>query len=549
MPLFESIRELRTMFFDPLFSPLFSEGAPSGEFRDESEGAPHSVAHSTRTANTYWRHYRDNPLVRAAVNEIVNALISIPLIADVYDPDSHSWQPLPPDDRMVRLLTSPSQSMAPAQWWQRYYTELTTLGNSYAWKHRTRMDDIDEFWLVDSRHMRPIAGARTMIDGFRFNPAFWIGTGEAAIAEAFLSRPDDKDYATSEIIFTCLTPDPTYPLMGLSPIASALKDIDLDTAITTFTTSLMERGAIHDWALITKTPIDNAESRRIERRWFRRRSGPNNAGGLVVVDGTEADLKQLGMSIGPRDMALMDLRKQVEARILMALNVPPIVVGSVIGLENATYSNYESARMAMHEENTDPFLSRVCSTFEWSLKDEFPEHGGKVVRIRADLSHVWALLDSVDKRDRLALAKMNGGVVSQRETRASIDMPPLAGVDDFYMTPANYQTQAIGVNGSVVAPVNPATANQPVAAPSARLRRTLARSIAGGDRAGALRTLSSYVRSLDLGYGETDSDFLAFDALFRVKASHDTETATEKAARLLDSVSEAAQQSRRRIEA
>jgi len=120
----------------------------------------------------------------------------------------------------------------------------------------------------------------------------------------------------------------------------------------------------------------------------------------------------------------------------MAMDVPPIVVGSIVGLENATYSNYMQARLAFHEENTDPNLWRFTSALEHGLADEFPEHAGKQIRIRPDLSRVMALLDWEDRRRRLALAEWNGGIKTQTEARASIDLPPLPG-GDFYAFPLN----------------------------------------------------------------------------------------------------------------
>lgn len=533
MTIGDMIHEFRSLWIDPLLNPL---GVPASEYTrdatDESEGSPRHFAKSARHVNTYWRHYRDNPLIRSATNEIINAIISIPLIADKYDRDSSSWEPIPMDDPLSQLLAFPSQSVSPAVYNQAAVTQLVVTGNGYEYKERGRLGAIREFTIADSRFMYPVRGQNTMLGGFNWTDKYATGTGEAAIGD-LAAHFDNKTYPIRDIIFTCLTPDPTYPLMGLSPIASALNDIDLDEAITRFTTALMNRGAVHDWALITKARTNESEMRRMVRRWFRR-SGPDNAGGLVVVDGTEADLKQLGMSIGPRDMALMELRKFVEARMLMVLNVPPIVVGSVIGMENATYSNYDSARKALHEENTDPLLTRICSAKEWSFRDEFPEHRGDMIRVRADLSHVWALLDNVDKRDRLWLAKMNAAAATQAEGRKGMDMSPLKGVPDFFMTPANYVPQTIDQIGKTGPVSNGATA----AAPDQKQVLALRKALADGDKIGVMRQLSAHAQYY--GFDVITGDMMAFDTLLRDEKSSPAETYRAKAHRLLSTVTETA---------
>lgn len=534
MTIASAITEFRNLYIDPVLNPL---GIAASDYRsdgtDESEGSPRHFAKSARNVNTYWRHYRDNPLIRSAVNEIVNAIISIPLIADKYDRDSQSWVPLAMDDPLSQLLAFPSQSVSPAIYQQAWVTQLIVTANGYQYKQRGRLNQIREFTIADSRFMYPVPGTNTMLDGFRWTDKYATGTGESAIADLMAHQFESKKYETRDIVFTCMNPDPAYPLMGLSPIASALNDIDLDESITRFTTSLMNRGAVHDWALITKARTNESEMRRMVRRWLRR-SGPDNAGGLVVVDGTEADLKQLGMSIGPRDMALMELRKFVEARMLMVLNVPPIVVGSVIGMENATYSNYDSARKALHEENTDPLLTRICSALEWSFRDEFPEHRGSMIRVRADLSHVWALLDNVDKRDRLALAKMNAAAMTQAEGRKAMDLAPLKDVPDFFMTPANYVPQTIDQIGKTGPVSNGATAT----APDQKQVLALRKAIADGDKIGVLRHLSAHAQHY--GFDTITGDMIAFDTILRDEKSSPAETNRAKAHRLLSNVTETA---------
>jgi len=455
------------------------------------------IPRSSNSIQTYWRHYKTNPLIRAAVVEAVHSLIGIPLVAEYYSETDKAWLPMPATDRLQRLLRRPSRSMPAAVFWGKQYTDLAVTGNMFMWKQRNDLDGIRQFQRLDPKYTFPIPGEVEEVGGFRYNPNRLIGTGQNALSDlrAGISYASATNYPLEDVVHIPLDPDPDYPLMGLSPIASALKDIDLDNAITEFTTSVMERGAAVDKVLITKQRINDAEARRLERRWLRRRAGPRNAGGLAIIDGTEATLENLGMSLGARDMGLADLRKLVEARVLMAMDVPPIIVGSVVGLENATYSNYNSAKLAFHEENTDPNLWRLCSALEFALTDEFPEHRDKLVRIRPDLSRVMALMQYEESRRRLALAEYNGGLATQTEARASVDRPPLPG-GNFYITPLNLARVVPGTEPVPVA--GPSPKPEPPQAISGRQMTRLRGSLRDGKTDDLIRELAAVAKSVGI---------------------------------------------------
>jgi HK97 family phage portal protein len=380
---------------------------------------------STASFATYRKHYRQNPAVRAAVTEIVNALTSIPLVAERYDSERKAWLPMGPGESLQATLERPSRRLDSATFYEDAYVDFVVLGNAYVLKlpegglHR-----------LDPAHVAPLPDGRGNIAAFLYDPKSAIGERTPQPSTAGTRLPVDQ------VIHLRTASDPDNPLIGLSPIASALREIDLDNSISEFTQSVINNGGAVDKVFVTKSRIQEAEARRIERRWFRRRSGPKNAGGFAVIDGTEGSLQNVGMSLSSREMGLFDLRKQVEARILMALDVPPIVVGSVVGLENATYSNYMQARLAFHEENTDPVLTKICSALEFGLAGALAP--GERVRIRPDLSRVMALLEWEDKRRRLALAEWREGLTTQTESRAETDRPPLAN-GDFYLLPLNTQ--------------------------------------------------------------------------------------------------------------
>ena len=134
---------------------------------DDDSGTP--SFRSAYNVNQYWRHYKTNPIVRAAVVEGVHAMTTIPFIAEYYSVPTQAWLPLPPTDRLVRRLRRPSRSFPPAVFWARQFTEQAVTGNQFIWKRRGGPEVIDEFRRIDSRYAFPYAAGDEELAGYRYN--------------------------------------------------------------------------------------------------------------------------------------------------------------------------------------------------------------------------------------------------------------------------------------------------------------------------------------------------------------------------------------------
>lgn len=478
---------------------------------DPEEEANRRRSYGTGTPRTYagyWQLYERSPIARAAVVEVVRTLTSIPFIAEYYDAKSNTYLPLPFNDPYVRLLNDPSATIPARVFYSRFWTHTAVTGNGYIQKRRNRMNELAE-WAgpIDARRIRP-AGSEAELTGYLFSPTRDIA-GSPGLR---YGGEDVQTIPARNIIHLPMDVDPADMALGLSPLASALRDLDIDQKITDFIESTLDEGGSVEKAFVTKGKISETEANRIERRWLRRNTGPRGRR-FTVINGVEGSLQNVGMSLSAREMGLTDLRKQIEARILMAMDVPPIVVGSVVGLENATYSNYMQARLAFHEENTDPNEWMACSVFEHGLRDEFPQHRGKLMRIRPDLSRVAALLEWEDKRRRLALAEHREGLTTNTESRASVDRPPLAnGLGDYIVTPKNMTR--IGLDGKPLPDgtekeepdENPAPAD-------ASTRDALSLALIRGRKGKALSVIGGYAKSLGCPIDElADIESRAFDS-------------------------------------
>jgi phage portal protein BeeE len=335
----------------------------------------------------------------------------------------------------------------------RFWTDVAVLGNGLLWKQRNGAGDVIALWPIDAAAVVIKADTEKMIEGYYvFTDGSTFGTGTAmAGAQKLVEDKLNKRfvrYPPEDVIHLALSPDPIFPLWGLSPIAPTLPSVDADEAITAFIIRFFQVGAVPAYLYEAERELTEDEIARLKTQFESQQGGADKAWGLAVVDRTQGKLTRMGLATGSREIGLHELRMDIEARILGPLNVPPIVVGAVIGLTHATYSNYSQARSAQHEENTAPNLVRLDSVFTWGLAGEF----GDDLRIRSDTSRVLALDELQTSRSARAVRKLLAGGMSINEFRAAVDLPPVEG-GDILLLPLNAEQLPIQVRSGAGYPL------------------------------------------------------------------------------------------------
>jgi len=143
----------------------------------------------------------------------------------------------------------------------------------------------------------------------------------------------------------------------MSPLGAAWPEIQIDSQRNTFQRTIL--GNLADASLVIESTAPNSPEQREDMRASigQVTAGTDRGGILVLPPGFKAT------SPGKiRDMALSGIGKTVEARISAVLNVPAVIVGLEIGMENMTYSNYYEARESFYEETIEP-LARGLGAF------------------------------------------------------------------------------------------------------------------------------------------------------------------------------------------
>ena len=155
--------------------------------------------------------------------------------------------------------------------------------------------------------------------------------------------------------------------MGLSPIAALAHSGDTDNAVTSLLDEFFKRGMIPFGLIHTKTPVSDEEIQRIKQRWQEQYSGYENWTDIGVLD-VDSEFERIAMNFDELGFDAIDER--TESRILGPFGVPPILIGTRIGLMRSTYSNYEQARRAFWEDVFLPEMRMYEVEYRYYLRGE-----------------------------------------------------------------------------------------------------------------------------------------------------------------------------------
>mgnify|MGYP003633072512 CR=1 FL=1 len=303
---------------------------------------------------------------------------------------------------IVQILQRPNEHQDFYQFIDELVINLYVSGNAYIYKVRNGASKVVGMTLLRSDRVKIKINPR---DG-RLNYEYEIDSVRYAL------NPDD----VSQLKFPSMTSD-VYGLSPLQPIASI---INLDLAQIQYAKFFFQNSGTPSGLLKVKRRLQTPEdAERIRSRW-RSSFGGGNMHKLAVLD-EDATYERLGESLS--NMAFPELRDTTESRICMALGIPPILIGSVVGLDRATYSNYREARQSFFYETMIPLANRIVRFLNHCLSYEFPNAG----YIEADFTDVQALSEDMNALTERTTKQWDAGLISLNEAREALGLDPLDG--------------------------------------------------------------------------------------------------------------------------
>lgn len=377
--------------------------------------------------------YEGNSLIYSALMYKMRSVTQAPMRAYLAD-----GKLAPPEHPLAQLAARPNPYMSGKQFMMYGTGYLSLAGNFYYMLDRDTDGSVTALWPMRPDRVKILAkmsGPTAELVGYLYVPQ-----GKGARGGIPMLHQD---------VGHVRLPNLKDPLEGLgagtSPILPLAMSGDVDNAISRYLREFFKRGTMLAGVLTFDFELDDEQVARVKQRWQEQYGGVENWDEIGVLD-VNAKYQQLGM--GFNEMGFEALDERTEGRILGPFGVPPILVGSRMGLMRSTYSNYKEARAAFWEDTM---------LFEIGLHEDEMRHYVQTddgAYIKADHSDVPALQRNTSELVQSWAALMDRGVPSATAAETvGLDLPAYAG-DQVGFIPAGWQPFSTSLDGDG----NPATA-------------------------------------------------------------------------------------------
>jgi HK97 family phage portal protein len=336
-------------------------------------------------------------LVMAAVNWLGRVLPEAPL--NVVETDVEGMESPLPNHPAAKLWRRPNHYYSGTTLCKAYGYSWILSGNPYFLKARNKAGVVSELWYIPPHMMRPV----------------WLASGEEFIS-GYEYKVDGRTitFEQNDVIHFRDGIDPLNMRLGLSPVASVMREIYTDQEIASYSALLMKNGAVPPVVISLKEGINalGVDTNAIREKYLSQTQGDER--GKAWVSGLAINVEKVGFS--PSDLNLAQLRRLPEERLSAVMGIPAIVLGYGAGLDKATYSN---ARQLV-EYATESYLVPLYRYIEEELTTQLlPDFEGENENIsfRFDLSAVRALSEDMDALYNRLTIGYKGGWLKRSEAR------------------------------------------------------------------------------------------------------------------------------------
>lgn len=347
--------------------------------------------------------YRTNQLVRSCVDILSASATDPDLVVQRKDSDEE-WRTIT-GHPFRQLLIRPNPDMDFAAFFSFAQASIEVVGVFYAELVYSKAGLVVEMWPLQPTDVTPVyktdAENRKVLEYYHYHN----GMFEKDILPEFMLVRDD------------------IALGGrLSPLASAIRNVDSDNAHTDYVRGFFNNAGVPSGILKIKgREIDQAESDRLRSQW-RARYGRQygNQHDLAVLD-EFADYQQIGSKLD--DLESEFTRGFDESRLCMAFGVPPIIVYTQSGLARATYNNMGDAWEWFWNQTMSTKLKQWRSFFTVSLLELYEKRDDVVMeksRLYWDMADVAALQENISDAVERETKMFTVGGTSLDEFRASV---------------------------------------------------------------------------------------------------------------------------------
>lgn len=228
---------------------------------------------------------------------------------------------------------------------------------------------------------------------------------------------------------------------GMAPLAVALGSVDAEIASTEYVRAFFNNGGAPSGILNIKgRKLSEEEMNAYAQRWMSKYSrNGSQRGGPAVLDGSEVEYTSIGATLD--DLNSDSLTSINESRICMAFGVPPILIGSYVGLLHVNQrASVREAQEDFWMNTMSPELKSIRKFLDRSVLTEFEDPSSVLkgeIRFNWNMSKVDALQEDLNEIHKRASDGYKAGLLTLNEARADIGLRAVEDDrgDEFYKAP------------------------------------------------------------------------------------------------------------------
>jgi HK97 family phage portal protein len=336
-------------------------------------------------------------LVLAAVNWLGRVLPEAPL--NVVEIDSEGMETPIPNHPAAKLWRRPNAYYSSTTLLKAFSYSWIVSGNPYILKVRNRGQQVSELWYVPPQMMRPLWPA---------NGSEFISSYEYKVEGATQIFPQEDVLHFRDGI------DPMNTRLGLSPVASVMREVYTDQEIANYSALLMKNGAVPPVVISLKENVNayQFDPNDVRDKYLRQTQGDQR--GKAWVSGAAVNVTKVGFS--PADLNLAQLRRLPEERVSAVIGIPAVVLGYGAGLDSAKYANVKQLVEYVTESYLVPLYRYIEEELTTQLLPDFEQDIDRF-QMRFDLSQIRALNEDQDTLYVRLSTAYQGGWLKRSEAR------------------------------------------------------------------------------------------------------------------------------------
>lgn len=357
-------------------------------------------------------------LVMAIYNYLSNVLSEPPL--QIMEADGDSKEKPIADHPAIKLLKKPNDFYDGQSLWDAFALEWLISGNPYFIKARNSFGEVIQLWWAPSTMMCPIwpnNASSVFISYYQYEVDGYLYRIDANDVMHYRNKIDRK----------------TGGRMGISPLASAMREIAVDGEVPTYQYLLVNSGGAPPGILALKENQASVgfSAKDVKANFVRSTSGDER--GRVFVSGNAVEYTKIGFT--PEEMNLSSLRFLSEDRICTLTGFSKESIGFGSAKETSTYANVEQADKRTIQMTVKPLWGRIEDWLTTTLGPDFDLKPNQ--RFAFDLSEVAALQEDRDKLYERECMAYEKGVKMRSEARSALQLDSKPDDDVYYVQAAS----------------------------------------------------------------------------------------------------------------